>query len=59
MTKPEKKQLKDLMIAARTHGKMVQALCAIYNVDTDYRESDSFFNTLHRKCREAAEKEEN
>lgn len=56
-----KKELQDSLKRARIQGravwKVVGALAAIHNIDTDYRNEESFYNILVKKCLEEAKKE--
>lgn len=51
------KQLQEQTIQARAAWKMVGVLCALYDIDTDYRDAESFYSILSRKCFNQARKE--
>jgi hypothetical protein len=50
-------QLKEQTIQARAAWKMVGMLCALHNIDTNYRDAESFYSILSRKCFNEARKE--
>jgi hypothetical protein len=54
-----KKKTNHDLIGCRAAWKVVGALAAIYNIDTDYRNEESFYNILVKKCFDEAKKEEN
>jgi hypothetical protein len=58
MTKKElQDSLKHAQIQSRAAWKVVGALAAIHNIGTEYRNEESFYNILVKKCLEEAKKE--
>lgn len=57
MTKEQKQILKHSQIQARTAWKLVDAICAVHGIHNDYRDEDSFYSILYKKCGEEAKKE--
>jgi hypothetical protein len=53
-----KKKTNHDKIQASAAWKVVGTLCAIHNIDTDYRNEESFYNILVKKCFDEAKKEE-
>lgn len=50
--------LKHSQIQARAAWRMVDALCAVYGINNDWRDEETFFAALKKKCFEEAQKEE-
>lgn len=51
------KSLQSAQIQSRAAWKVVGALCSIYGINNDYRDSENFYNILVRKCLDEAQKE--